>query len=1007
MATSGEEVRNMQVILKDYVAGFPKESDMNVKTGSIKLKLAEDESSDNAVLVKNLYLSCDPYMRGRMTNSPVDDPDFSPFTPGSPIVGHGVAEVVDSRHPGFKKGDLVWGRKMGWEEYSLIKEPVKLFKIHSTDVPLSYYTGILGMPGMTAYFGFYQVCSPKKGERVYISAASGAVGQLVGQFAKLMGCYVVGSAGSKEKVELLKSKFGFDDAFNYKEEHDLAAALKRYFPEGIDIYFENVGGKMLDAVLLNMRFHGRIAACGMISQYNLQQPEGIQNITTVVFKRIRLEGFIIFDYFDQYPKFLDFVLPYIREGKIVYVEDINEGLERGPSALIGLFSGRNVGKQVVKVTNDDIGCEVSNKQVVLKNYVSGFPKESDFEVTTTTIKLKTLYLSCDPYLRGRMRYTPVTDPDPDFGSYTLGSPISGFAVAKVVDSGHPDFKKGDLVWGRRVGWEEYSMPGITAYFGFYDICSPKKGERVYVSAASGAVGQLVGQIAKLMGCYVVGSAGSKEKVELLKSKFGFDDAFNYKEEHDFDVALKRYFPEGIDIYFENVGGKMLDAVLLNMRFRGRIAAACGMISQYNLHQPETIQNLTNIVYKRIRLEGFVVMDYFDQYSKFLDFILPCIREGKIVYVEDMAEGLESGPAALIGLFSGRNIGKQVVKRVWRACPSSTMAVSGETVSNMQVLFKNYESGFPKESDMYVATTTTELKNLYLSCDPYMIFLMKKSTDPWPFTSYTPGSPLRGNGVAKVLASRHPDFKEGDFVWGTVGWEEYSLITSFYPFFKIQDTDVPLSYYTGILGMPGMTAYFGFYQVCSPKKGEHVYISAASGAVGQLVGQFAKLMGCYVVGSAGSKEKVDLLKNKFGFDEAFNYKEEPDLNAALGRYFPEGIDIYFENVGGKMLDAVLPNMRLRGRVAVCGMISQYNLDKPEGVFNLMTVVYKRVRIEGFAVADYHDQYPKFLDFVLPCIREGKIEYVEDISEGLENGPAALVGLFSGQNVGKKVVVVARE
>nr|TKS16536.1 NADP-dependent oxidoreductase family protein [Populus alba] len=348
-----------------------------------------------------------------------------------------------------------------------------------------------------------------------------------------------------------------------------------------------------------------------------------------------------------------------------------------------------------------------------------------------------------------------------------------------------------------------------------------------------------------------------------------------------------------------------------------------------------------------------------------------------------------------------------------------MAVSGETVSNKHVLFKNYVSGFPKESDMYVATTTTELKvpdgcnngvlvkNLYLSCDPYMIVLMRKSIDPRTFTSYTPGSPLRGYGVGKVLDSRHPGFKEGDFVWGTVGWEEYSLITSFQPFFKIQDTDVPLSYYTGILGMPGMTAYFGFYQVCSPKKGERVYISAASGAVGQLVGQFAKLMGCYVVGSAGSKEKVDLLKNKFGFDEAFNYKEEPDLNAALGRYFPEGIDIYFENVGGKMLDAVLPNMRSRGRIAVCGMISQYNLDKPEGVFNLMTVVYKRVRIEGFVVTDYYDQYPKFLDFVLPCIREGKIKYMEDVSEGLENGPAALVGLFSGQNVGKKLVVVARE
>ncbi|KAJ6289553.1 hypothetical protein OIU76_025383 [Salix suchowensis] len=314
----------------------------------------------------------------------------------------------------------------------------------------------------------------------------------------------------------------------------------------------------------------------------------------------------------------------------------------------------------------DIGCEVSNKQVVLKNYVSGFPKESDFEVTTTTIKLKvpensknavllkTVYLSCDPYLRGRMRYTPVTDPDPDFGSYTLGSPISGFAVAKVVDSGHPDFKKGDLVWGRR------ACLGSLLILVSMKFVLPRKGNESTFQRHTGAVGQLVGQIAKLMGCYVVGSAGSKEKVELLKSKFGFDDAFNYKEEHDFDVALKRYFPEGIDIYFENVGGKMLDAVLLNMRFRGRIAA-CGMISQYNLQQPEGIQNITTVVFKRIRLEGFVVMDYFDQYSRFLDFILPYIREGKIVYVEDIAEGLESGPAALIGLFSGRNIGKQVVK----------------------------------------------------------------------------------------------------------------------------------------------------------------------------------------------------------------------------------------------------------------------------------------------------------------------------------------------------------
>ncbi|MBA0855422.1 hypothetical protein Goshw_013640, partial [Gossypium schwendimanii] len=151
--------------------------------------------------------------------------------------------------------------------------------------------------------------------------------------------------------------------------------------------------------------------------------------------------------------------------------------------------------------------------------------------------------------------------------------------------------------------------------------------------------------------------------------------------------------------------------------------------------------------------------------------------------------------------------------------------------------------------------------------------------------------------------------------------------------------------------------------------------------------------------------VELLKNKFGFDDAFNYKEEPDLNAALKRYFPEGIDIYFENVGGKMLDAVILNMRVHGRIAACGMISQYNRDQPEGVHNLMSIVYKRVRIEGFAVFDYYPQYSKFLDFILPYIREGKVKYVEDIVEGLENGPAALIGLFSGRNVGKQVVVIA--
>jgi len=348
MARVGGQVSNKQVILRDYVTGFPKESDMFLATRTIKLKLPE---ASKAVLVKNLYLSCDPLMQFFMRD--VHGPDsYDYYTPGAPIFGYGVGKVLDSGHPKFKAGDLVWGMT-GWEEYSIIPKSEDLIKIqHTDDVPLSYYTGILGMPGMTAYAGFFEVAAPRKGEYVFVSAASGAVGQIIGQFAKLTGCYVVGSAGSKDKVDLLKNKLGFDEAFNYKEEDDLNIALKRYFPDGIDVYFEHVGGKMLDAVLLNMRHNGRIAVCGMISQYNLDEPQGIKNLLQIGFKWIHMKGYTHRNYYHLYPKFLDIVLPYIKEKKILYVEDIVEGLESGPTALVGLFTGRNFGKQVVAVASE-------------------------------------------------------------------------------------------------------------------------------------------------------------------------------------------------------------------------------------------------------------------------------------------------------------------------------------------------------------------------------------------------------------------------------------------------------------------------------------------------------------------------------------------------------------------------------------------------------------------------------------------------------------------------------
>ncbi|KAL1293371.1 hypothetical protein HN51_054005 [Arachis hypogaea] len=342
-----EVVRNKRVVLRNYVTGFPKESDMEIVEGTITLKVPEGSKE---VLLKNLYLSCDPFMRNLM-NKPQGTETSSGlnYTSGSAIGGFGVSKVIDSGSPDYKYGDLVWGLTK-WEEYSLVPSSQIISKIQHTDgVPLSYYTGILGMPGVTAYAGLFEVGSLQKGERVFVSAASGAVGQLVGQFAKLTDCYVVGSAGSKDKVDLLKNKFGFDEGFNYKEEPDLNAALKRYFPEGIDVYFENVGGKTLDAVLLNMRVQGRIPACGMISQYNLTQPEGVTNLANIVYKKIRMQGFHFFDYVNLYPKFLEFVLSHLKEGKIVYVEDIAEGLENGPAALVGLFSGRNFGKQVLLV----------------------------------------------------------------------------------------------------------------------------------------------------------------------------------------------------------------------------------------------------------------------------------------------------------------------------------------------------------------------------------------------------------------------------------------------------------------------------------------------------------------------------------------------------------------------------------------------------------------------------------------------------------------------------------
>ncbi|BBM99271.1 2-alkenal reductase (NADP+) [Marchantia polymorpha subsp. ruderalis] len=340
---AGTEVTNRQVLFKNYVVGWPKESDMEVVTTTKKLELREGQKD---VILKVLYLSCDPYQRGRMRDSL--DSYIPPFTPGKPLDGYGVGKVVLSNDPDFKENDIVEGL-MAWEEYSL---GFKLTKIESDAVPVSYYLGALGMAGFTAYVGFFHVCQPKKGETIYVSAASGAVGQMVGQFAKLFGCHVVGSAGSAQKVDLLKNKFGYDEAFNYKEEPDLDAALKRYCPEGIDMYFENVGGKMLDAVLMNMKVFGRIAVCGMVSQYNNVEQDPIYNLNYTVKRRIKIQGFLQSDFVHLRPEFKKTVVEWFKEKKLEYVEDMADGIEKGPAALIGMLAGKNVGKQGIKVADN-------------------------------------------------------------------------------------------------------------------------------------------------------------------------------------------------------------------------------------------------------------------------------------------------------------------------------------------------------------------------------------------------------------------------------------------------------------------------------------------------------------------------------------------------------------------------------------------------------------------------------------------------------------------------------
>jgi leukotriene B4 12-hydroxydehydrogenase/15-oxo-prostaglandin 13-reductase len=300
---------------------------------------------DGQLLLKALYLSVDPYMRGRISGA---KSYAKPVEVGETIVGGGVAEVVESRHADWKPGDVA-EIYMGWQEFA-ISDGAGLRRIDPALAPVSTALGVLGMPGFTAYFGLLDVCDPKAGETVLVSGAAGAVGTTVGQIAKILGCRVVGIAGSDDKVNYLTGELGFDAAYNYRETSNHVPKLRELCPNGIDCYFDNVGGTITDAAILTLNVHGRVCICGQISQYNNTAPEmGPRLLGQLIVTRSKIQGMLVGDYASRFPEAAQRMGQWVKEGRILYREDIVDGFENMPQAFFGLFTGENTGKRLVKL----------------------------------------------------------------------------------------------------------------------------------------------------------------------------------------------------------------------------------------------------------------------------------------------------------------------------------------------------------------------------------------------------------------------------------------------------------------------------------------------------------------------------------------------------------------------------------------------------------------------------------------------------------------------------------
>jgi len=330
---------NKTILLEKRPVGKPQLSDFKFVSNEV------ENISEGELLLKTTYVSVDPYLRGRMSDAKSYVPSFELH---KPIISGIVAEVIDSKNPSFKKGDFVSGM-LEWKEFQK-SNGEGLLKVDASKAPLSTYLGVLGMTGLTAYLGLTEIGKPKKGETIVVSGAAGAVGSIVGQIAKLFGCKVIGIAGTDKKVTMLKSSLGFDEAINYNTTKDMVAAIKEAAPNGVDIYFDNVGGPISDAVLLNINQFARIIVCGAISVYNnTELPKSISVQTFLVRNSALMQGFIVFNYAEKYPEAIAQLSQWLAEGKLTYSETIVEGFDNIPQAFLDLFEGKNSGKMLVKI----------------------------------------------------------------------------------------------------------------------------------------------------------------------------------------------------------------------------------------------------------------------------------------------------------------------------------------------------------------------------------------------------------------------------------------------------------------------------------------------------------------------------------------------------------------------------------------------------------------------------------------------------------------------------------